>query len=205
MNEQEKFWSGKFGNDYISRNNSKKLQRNNDQFFKKIFKKKLKINSVLELGSNIGNNLVSLEKIYKKSSFTALELNLKACKILKKKKPKYHVVNSTILDFRTDKKFNLVLCKGVLIHVNPKQLKKVYEKIYEFSNKYILFAEYFSPNPEKIIYRKHKNKLFKRDFAFEFMQKFKNLKLVDYGFVYHKDKYPVDNLNLFLLKKSNNS
>ena len=52
MNQQEKFWSGKFGDDYIDRNNSKKLQRNNDQFFKKYFKK-TKINSVLELGSNI--------------------------------------------------------------------------------------------------------------------------------------------------------
>ena len=114
MNQQEKFWSGKFGDDYIDRNNSKKLQRNNDQFFKKIFQKKLKINSVLELGSNIGNNLLSLEKIYKKSSFTALELNLKACQILKKKKkPKYNVINSTILNFKTEKKFNLVLCKGV--------------------------------------------------------------------------------------------
>jgi len=37
------------------------------------------------------------------------------------------------------------------------------------------------------------------------MQNFKDLKLVDYGFVYHKDKYPVDNINWFLLKKSSNS
>ena len=98
-----------------------------------------------------------------------------------------------------------MLCKGVLIHINPKQLNKVYEKVYSLSNKYILFAEYFSPNPEKIKYRNHKNKLFKRDFALEIMHKYKNLKLIDYGFVYHKDKYPVDNLNWFLLKKLNNS
>ncbi len=205
MNEQEKFWSGKFGNNYISRNNSKKLQKNNDQFFKKIFYKKQRIHSILELGSNIGNNLLSLEKIYKKSSFTALELNTKACRILKKKRPKFNIINDTILNLETDQKFNLVLCKGVLIHINPKQLNKVYEKVYSLSNKYILFAEYFSPNPEKIKYRNHKNKLFKRDFALEIMHKYKNLKLIDYGFVYHKDKYPVDNLNWFLLKKLNNS
>ena len=36
MNEQEKFWLGNFGNNYISRNNSKKLQYNNDHFFKKM-------------------------------------------------------------------------------------------------------------------------------------------------------------------------
>jgi len=205
MNEQEKFWSGKFGNNYIFRNNSKKLQKNNDYFFKKIFHKKQRINSILEFGSNIGNNLLSLEKIYKNCSFTALELNTKACKILKKKRPKFKIVNNTILNFETNQKFNLVLCKGVLIHINPKQLKKVYEKIYNLSNRYILLAEYFSPNPEKIRYRNYKNKLFKRDFALEIMQNYKSLKLIDYGFVYHKDKYPVDNLNWFLLKKLNNS
>ena len=205
MNEQEKFWSGKFGDKYIYRNNSIKLQKTNDQFFKRIFHTKQKIKTILELGSNIGNNLLSLEKIFKKSSFTAVELNSKACRVLKKRKPDYNVENSTILNFKTSKKFDLVLCKGVLIHINPNQLKKVYEKIYSFSNKYILLAEYFSPNPEKIIYRRHKNKLYKRDFAFEIMQNFKDLKLVDYGFVYHKDKYPVDNINWFLLKKSSNS
>lgn len=202
MNEQEKFWSGKFGNDYISRNNSKKLQINNNYFFKKIFQKKYRINSIIELGSNIGNNLLSLEKLFKKSSFTAVELNFKACNILRKKRPNFDIVNNTILNFKTKKKFNLVLCKGVLIHVNPNQLKKVYEKIYNLSNKYILLAEYFSPSPERIKYRNHKNKLFKRDFALEIMQKYKQLKLIDYGFVYHQDKFPVDNINWFLLKKT---
>ena len=201
MNEQEKFWSGNFGNNYISRNNSKKLQINNDHFLKKIFSKKYKISSIIELGSNIGNNLLSLEKIYKKSTFTAVEVNLKACRILKKRKPNFNIVNSTIFNFNTKQNFNLVLCKGILIHVNPKQLEKVYKKIYNLSNRYILIAEYFSPNPEKIRYRNHKNKLFKRDFAYEIMQSHKRLKLIDYGFVYHKDKFPLDNINWFLLKR----
>ena len=201
MIEQEKFWSGNFGNNYISRNNSKKLQINNDHFFKKIFSKKYKISSIIELGSNIGNNLLSLEKIYKKSTFTAVEVNLKACRILKKKKPNFNIVNSTIFNFNTKQNFNLVLCKGILIHVNPKQLEKVYKKIYNLSNRYILIAEYFSPNPEKIRYRNHKNKLFKRDFAYEIMQSQKRLKLIDYGFVYHKDKFPLDNISWFLLKR----
>ena len=65
-----------------------------------------------------------------------------------------------------------------------------------------MIAEYFNPNPIKIKYRNFKNKLFKRDFAFEIMQSYKNLKLLDYGFVYHKDKHPLDNINWFLLKKN---
>ena len=45
-----------------------------------------------------------------------------------KKKNQNIIINSTILNFKTEKKFNLVLCKGVLIHVNPKQLKKFIKK-----------------------------------------------------------------------------
>ena len=69
------------------------------------------------------------------------------------------------------------------------------------SKKYILIAEYFSPKPEKIDYRGFKNKLFKRDFAKDYLSINKNSKLVDYGFVYEKDKFPQDNINWFLIKK----
>ena len=88
LNSQEKFWKGAFGDKYIFRNNSKKLLHNTDVFFKKIFKKnkKIKIKNLIELGSNIGNNIISLSKILKNCNFTAVEINKKACEILKKKK-----------------------------------------------------------------------------------------------------------------------
>ena len=37
-----------------------------------------------------------------------------------------------------------------------------------------MIAEYFNPTPVKVIYRNNKNKLFKRDFAKEIMNKYKN-------------------------------
>jgi spore coat polysaccharide biosynthesis protein SpsF len=201
LNEQEKFWLGSFGNHYINRNNSKKLKKNTDVFFKKIFQgKKVKISNIIELGANIGNNIDSLAKIFKKSQFTAVDINKKACDILKKNNPKIEVINSEIQNLKINKKFDLVLSKGVLIHINPNQLDKIYEKIFNFSKKYILLAEYYNPSPVQIIYRNKKNKLFKRDFAGEMIKKYK-LKLVDYGFSYRYGKYPQDDLTWFLLKK----
>lgn len=51
-------------------------------------------------------------------------------------------------------------------------------------------------------YRGNKNRLFKRDFAGEFMDKFPDVQLVEYGFAYHRDKrYMVDDVNWFLLEK----
>jgi len=44
--------------------------------------------------------------------------------------------------------------------------------------------------------------LFKRDFAGEMLDRFKDLELLDYGFVYHRDNnFPQDDLNWFLLRK----
>ena len=203
MNNQEKFWQGNFGNKYTSRLDSKKLILNNQVFFKKIFKKKNKIRSIIELGPNNGFNLIALKKIFPKlSKIFGVEINTKACISLKKIKD-LTIFNQSLHDFNSDEKFDLVLTKGVLIHLNPKELEKVYKKINKFSKKYVLIAEYFNPYPVTINYRGNKNKLFKRDFAKEFSNVAKNFKLIDYGFSYKHDKYPQDDLTWFLFKKIN--
>ena len=101
-----------------------------------------------------------------------------------------------------EKKWDLVLVKGVFIHLNPESLNDVYEKIYNCSNKYILISEYYNPTPVSINYRGHKNKLFKRDFAGEILDTFDDLELHSYGFGYHRDlNFPQDDENWFLLEK----
>lgn len=201
-NSQEIFWSGKFGSDYIGRNSQEKLNTVNYYFFKKILKK-INFKSLMEFGSNVGANITSIKKINRKvKKISAIEINTHASSILKKKHKDVTVHNTSIGNFIPIDKFDLVLCKGILIHVNPNQLNEVYDKIYKSCKHYILIAEYYSTSPAKIIYRKHKEKLFKRDFAGELLGKYKNLKLIDYGFVYHKDKYPQDDITWFLLKKN---
>ncbi len=202
MNEQEKFWSGVFGDNYTNRLSQNKLLANNIVFFKKILKKKYVINSFIELGANNGSNILAIKKIKKKlKKITAVEINLNACNQLRKIKG-LEVINKPISKLNLHKSYDMVLLKGVLIHINPMQLKKIYKKISELSSKYILIAEYYNPYPIKIDYRKHKNKLFKRDFAGEFIKKHNNFKIIDYGFVYKKDKFPQDDLTWFLIKKN---
>ena len=200
-NSQEKFWSGSFGKKYIDRNKSKVILKRNEYLFKKILKNK-GFCSLIEFGSNIGNNISALSKLIKKpKKITALEINKKACDIIKKKLPNIEVLNQSIKNFKITKKYDLVLSKGFLIHINPKQLPLVYEKIFNSTKKYILICEYYSTNPKNEDYRNHKDKLFKRDFAGELLRKYKKLKLIDYGFIYHRDKFPQDDLTWFLLKK----
>jgi spore coat polysaccharide biosynthesis protein SpsF len=202
-NEQEKFWKGNFGNQYIKRNKSKNIINNNYSLFKKIFKKKFKINSLIELGANIGNNIVAINKILKIKKITAVEINKKACERLRKIN-NVNVLNESILKLRlNNKKFDLLIIMGVLIHIHPKYLKIVYKKIAQLSKKYVLICEYYNPKNVSVNYRGHKNKLFKNDYAGEFMKIYKNYKLIDYGFSYHLDnKYLKDDSTYFLLKRT---
>ena len=201
--EQEKFWQGDFGDDYIYRNKDNFLIKNNFFLFKKIFSNLFKIKSLIEFGPNIGLNIIALKKIFKLNFITAVEINKKACSQIKDIK-EVNVINDSIINFLPKKKYDLVLVKGVLIHINPNKLKKVYKTIYKSCKSlgYILIVEYYSPQPTMTIYRGKRNKLFKRDFAGEFVSLFKKTKIVKYGFAYHKDKYPQDDLNWFLIKKN---
>jgi len=196
---QEKFWASIFGDKYINRNLNTKNRV--VTIGKDLKKNKIKISSALELGCNVGYNLDALKYLYPKSKLFGVEINKKSYNIVRKK---HECFNKSFLDFKTEKKFDLVFTSAVLIHQNPKCLNKIYKKIYSFSKRYIYINEYFNPTPITVIYRGHQKKLFKRDFAKELWKMFPNLKLIDYGFHWKEDplkKNSCDNSNWFLFKK----
>lgn len=200
--EQENFWAGEFGKAYIDRNRSSQLLASNIAFFADIFKRTNNVTSVMEFGANIGMNMHAINEILINAKLSAVEINANAYEQLKKIN---HVTayNRSILDFEPKEKYDLVFTKGLLIHINPEELGKVYQKMYETSSKYICIAEYYNPSPVAIPYRGHENRLFKRDFAGEMLDKFPALKLVDYGFVYHRDNnFAQDDTTWFLMEKS---
>tara|TARA_Y100001970_G_C14115145_1_gene793135 strand:- start:42 stop:662 length:621 start_codon:yes stop_codon:yes gene_type:complete len=200
--DQENFWSGQFGDDYIKRNQNNDLLTSNINFFINALQRAKEINDCIEFGANIGMNLKALKILFPKIDFYAVEINNKATEHLKNVISKNNIFEESILDFKPKEKWDLVLIKGVLIHINPDEILKVYNKLFESSKKYLLICEYYSRNPEELIYRGFKNKLFKRDFAGEMLDLYSNLNLVDYGFVYHKDpKFPQDDITWFLLEK----
>ena len=200
--DQETFWAGDFGTDYIARNRGKLLLASNLNFFSKALKQAGKIRSCHEFGANIGMNLRALKLLYPEAAYSGVEINLEACKELTKLIGQENVFKGSIFKFPVVTKVDLSLIKGVLIHINPDMLNKVYEKLYEASKKYILVCEYYNPSPVEVSYRGHKARLFKRDFAGELMEKYPDLILVDYGFAYRKDPaFPQDDITWFLMKK----
>lgn len=201
--EQEKFWAGEFGKQYIQRNQSERLLASNINLFSKALIHTSGIKSILEFGANIGMNLKTLNLLLPESEKYAVEINHSASEYLKNVIPEENISNTSILDFSTSRKYELTLIKGVLIHIDPNELGTVYKKLVDATNKYLLIVEYYNPSPVAIDYRGHKDKLFKRDFAGEVMEQHPEMKLIDYGFVYHKDpNFPQDDVTWFLLQKS---
>ncbi|MFW3341624.1 pseudaminic acid biosynthesis-associated methylase [Aliarcobacter butzleri] len=202
---QEQFWKGSFGDEYSQRVDGDDLIKKNEYLFSKIFtNSNIKIDSILEFGANIGLNLKALQNINDKFELSAIEINSSAVSRLRDLNLKA-IYEESILNFETDYKRDLVFTKTVLIHINPKELQKVYQTLYESSKKYILIIEYYNPTPTEVEYRGYSEKLFKRDFAGELLDKFKDLQLLDYGFMYKRDlKNPMDDLTWFLLEKKGN-
>lgn len=109
----------------------------------------------------------------------------------------------SFLDVEISREYDLVFSKGVLIHMNPIDLPKAYEKMAVLAKKHILIAEYYNPSPVTIEYRGHTNKLFKRDFAGEFLDAHPEFTVVKTGFAYHRAQHPQDDLTWFLLERRN--
>ena len=203
--EQENFWAGEFGNEYISRNQSPTILASKTAFWAQCLKKcNLKIpneRNILEFGANIGLNLRAISTLFPNINMTAVEINEKAASICQKING-VDVFNGSIFDFESEKNYDLTFTAEVLIHINPDKLAVVYEKLYKYSKKYILVSEYYNPTPVEVPYRGNSDRLFKRDFAGELMDKYSDLELIDYGFAYHRDNnFPEDDATWFLLEK----
>lgn len=202
--EQETFWAGEFGSDYITRNDSTELLASNLAFFSKALSKAHQISTCIEFGANIGMNLKALQLLNPKQEQYAIEINMQAVSELGKVIPSDNIYQASILEFVPERTWDLVLIKGVLIHINPDWLQKVYDALHLATARYLLVCEYYNPSPVAINYRGHGDRLFKRDFCGEMLDRHTDLKLIDYGFVYHRDpNFPLDDPTWFLMEKRN--
>ena len=200
--DQEAFWKGRFGDNYTDRNVGSGWVAANTALFGRILARVQHLQEVLELGSNIGLNLMALAHLLPKAKLSAVEINLKAAAQLRAELPEVDLHVASIVDFRPERTWELVFTKGVLIHIDPAQLPIVYDLMYRASSRYLLICEYYNPSPTELEYRGHAGKLFKRDFAGNLLERFSDLALIDYGFVYHRDStFPQDDLTWFLMEK----
>ena len=200
--DQEAFWAGQFGTDYIGRNESSQLLASNLNFFAQALRRAGRIGSCIEFGANIGMNLRALGLLYPSIAARGIEINADAAERLRTLIGDDNVFCGSLFDYPVTAPAELSFVKGVLIHLEPTMLPLTYRKLVEASSRYVLVGEYYNPSPMAIPYRGHSDRLFKRDFAGEMLDAFPELKLIDYGFAYRRDPaFPQDDITWFLMEK----
>jgi len=200
--QQEEFWAGEFGTQYIQRNTSEALLASNLAFFSRALRSAHHLRSCIEFGANVGMNLRALKLLYPGQDQYAIEINATAVAELAATLPPHNITHGSILNYQPPRTFDVVLIKGVLIHINPEYLPQAYQSMYDATGRYLLVCEYYNPSPVTISYRGHNDRLFKRDFCGELLERYAALSLVDYGFAYRRDPdFPQDDITWFLMEK----
>ena len=205
-NEQLASWTGAFGDAYIERNAA--TRRTLGLALKKwsnilLQFRDVKLNSILEVGSNIGLNLRAL-KLLTEAELYAVEPNKKAVEVLVADNvlPASHVLLADACNIpHKNDSFDLVFTSGVLIHISPENLSVAYREIHRVSSRFILSIEYFSEHPAEIPYRGHSNLLFKRDFGLLWKETFPELAIRGSGFFWRPET-GLDNLTWWLFEKA---
>ena len=209
ITKQLKKWKNSFGKEYTDRNSFSVAQL--DNLYKKRYgltRTKLNIDfigklnkkiKILEVGSNVGNQLLMLQKMGFKNLF-GLEPLEYAVELSKKRLIGINIIRGSAFDIPfKDIYFDLVFSSGVLIHINPKDIRKAMKEIYRCTNKYIWGFEYFSEKYQEVNYRGEKNLLWKADFPRLYIQNFSDLKLIKVKYIKYLQDNNID--EMFLLKK----
>ena len=98
--EQEAFWAGSFGDEYIGRNASAGLLASNLSFFGDALRAAGRIGSCIEFGANIGMNLRALQLLYPGIALRGIEINAEAARQLGEAIGPANVEQGSIFDHR---------------------------------------------------------------------------------------------------------
>lgn len=219
MSQQTETWAGEFGREYTLRNKPGPDEQMHRQiFWQRVLDSASKANSdfdpqklqsVFELGCGRGDNLVAIKQECPTALMSGIDVNETAVRAARE-----HGFTIGTADARHARtwmtgtwgefvKPDLVLTRGLLIHIPPIDLSSIYRQIYKCAGKYIIMAEYYAPTATEVEYRGMKKHLWRNDFAGQFMAQYPDVFLIDYGFAYHRDHAaPQDDLTWFVMRKS---
>jgi len=203
--EQLKAWEGGFGGDYHVRNHWADI-RPRTRLWAEILGD-IQPREILEVGAGTGTNLMALSAITG-AGLLAMEPNAGARGILDQipvidgQGCRIGVFDGTAANLGefVANEIELVFTSGVLIHIPPDELDAALDEIYRVSSRYIACIEYFAAEPEMKKYRGRDNLLFKRDFGGYWMDRYPDLKVINYGFAW-KRVTGLDNLTWWLFSK----
>lgn len=154
---------------------------------------------ILEVGSNVGNQLQLLQKMGFENLY-GIELQAYAVELSKTKTKGINIIQGSAFDIPfKNNYFDLVFTSGVLIHIAPADIELALKEVNRCAKKYIWGFEYFTPQYTEIDYRGQKELLWKANFSQLYISKIPNLKLIKEKYYKWLNNDNVD--HMFLLEK----
>ena len=154
---------------------------------------------ILEVGSNIGNQLLCLKLIGFQSLY-GIDIQRQAVELSKSRAKEIDIIQGSAFDIPfKDSFFDLVFTSGVLIHIAPQDIKEALKEIYRCTKKYIWGYEYYADSYMEVSYRGNRELLWKTNFAKLYLDTFSDLKLVKEKKVKYLENDNID--AMFLLEK----
>src|SRR3972149_1670587 len=143
--EPVSYWN-KRGRCYIN----EVVPNNNKQIQKIItYLKTITFDSVLEIGCGYGRLTKEIINTFKTPDYTAIDLSM--VQILNAKKYvnnyKINFINSSLGDYDSDKKYDLVFACEVFLHIPPKELRNFIVKAINYSKKHLIHIDPLFVNP----------------------------------------------------------
>ncbi len=202
-------WEGEFGKEYTDRNTLApeqldKLYKSNygitETELNQAFLGDLEWSAkILEVGSNVGNQLLSLQKMGFENLY-GIEVGSYAVERSKAHTKDINIICASAFDIPfKDDYFDLVFTSGVLIHISPHNIERALREIYRCSKQYIWGFEYYADTHTEIPYRGRNNLLWKANFADLYLSLFDDLELVKEKRLKYLTNENVD--SMFLIKK----
>jgi len=207
--KQMEEWAGSFGREYTDRN-ALSLQEMELSYKERYGMARTEMNfrfigrldtdiRVLEVGSNVGNQLLCLQKAGFKDLY-GVELQPYAVELSKSRSEGMNIIQGSALDIPfKDGFFDLVFTSGLLIHIAPEDMSTVLDEMHRCTKQYIWCFEYYSDVYTGITYRGHNDLLWKANFSKLFLDHFDDLRLVKEELFTYLDSDNVD--AMFLLHK----
>lgn len=151
-------------------NYTENIESNNNQEFAKFIHdlaRSLRVDSVLEVGCNGGNDL---KEFSENVEVCGIDLNERALNIAKKKFPHFKFKNGSILKIPfEDSSIDFVFTHNLLNYIPEQELDMAIKELFRVSKKYILTCELYDENesPLKIETRAWNRNVYKRWLNFQ--------------------------------------
>ena len=186
--EQGEAWRGEFGDEYSVRNRLDTAELD-ESYRSKYGVTRTALNrkfladiprsaSILEVGCNLGNQLLLLSKMGFEN-LSGVELNPKIAERARLRVPQATIGEGSALSLPfDDASFDLVFTSGVLIHIAPHNLPVAMAEIHRCARNWIWGFEYHASEITEIPYRGRSGLLWKADYARRYAEAFPDLELI---------------------------